>query len=143
MLRCVSPGALKLLLAISFVTNIQCKSRSDSEIATGEGSELAQNDGQADLSSAGDRFANWSNDRYLGKIQPIFAKRCASCHGCTSSPCNLKLDSYESFLRGANIQNYYAAHLDELDAPLNAIGAKGFFPVTPVGPGKDLSRTAN
>ncbi|MCF8055846.1 MAG: fatty acid cis/trans isomerase [Desulfocapsa sp.] len=37
---------------------------------------------------------------YLHEIKPILDKRCAVCHSCYNSPCQLKLNSYEGVDRG-------------------------------------------
>ncbi len=39
---------------------------------------------------------------YALKIQPIFDNRCVVCHGCFDSACQLSLQSFEGFDRGAN-----------------------------------------
>ena len=40
------------------------------------------------------------NTFYGGRIQPIFAARCASCHGADKHKGNLRLDSYRALMRG-------------------------------------------
>ena len=47
----------------------------------------------ASLFRPGNRFAGWGgeHDRYLDDVQPLLGKRCVTCHGCSSSPCQLKL----------------------------------------------------
>jgi hypothetical protein len=44
---------------------------------------------------------------YLDKVQPIFASRCLGCHSCYNAPCQLNLQSYEGFERGATKKNVY------------------------------------
>lgn len=130
MLRIRRLSQLMVLFALAVLT-MQCKARNQANIKS-EGlstSTEVSTTPEASLSTPGDRLANWGDDTYLSKIQPLFAHRCAVCHGCTASPCNLKLDSYEGFLRGASAQNHYAVHLNALPVPVNAVGAPGFFPV--------------
>lgn len=53
-------------------------------------------------------FASSSiEDLYTAKIQPIFDARCISCHSCFNAPCQLNLQNYEGFIRGANKLNIY------------------------------------
>lgn len=52
-----------------------------------------------------------ANDYYREKIEPILNKRCVVCHGCYTSPCNLKLDSFYGLLRGASQKDIYANRL--------------------------------
>jgi hypothetical protein len=64
--------------------------------------------GEPSLYRPGNRFSGWGGeDPYLDKVQPILGKRCVTCHGCTSSPCQLKLTSYEGVMRGANKHNIF------------------------------------
>jgi len=42
------------------------------------------------------------DDHYLDKVQPIFSKRCVTCHGCYETPCQLDLQSYQGVRRGYN-----------------------------------------
>jgi len=51
------------------------------------------------------RIQNDPEDFYTSRIQPIFQNKCVACHGCNSSPCELKLDSYAAVERGANQKN--------------------------------------
>lgn len=46
-------------------------------------------------------------DFYTDKIQPIFNNRCLACHSCYNAPCQLNLQSYEGFERGAIKFNVY------------------------------------
>jgi hypothetical protein len=44
---------------------------------------------------------------YLKEIKPILDKRCAVCHSCYNSPCQLKLNSYEGVDRGGSKKSVY------------------------------------
>ncbi|KZZ57493.1 hypothetical protein A3762_10000 [Oleiphilus sp. HI0125] len=44
---------------------------------------------------------------YHRDIQPIFDKRCVSCHACYDGPCQLKLSSYDGLDRGASKELVY------------------------------------
>src|SRR5262249_44655464 len=44
---------------------------------------------------------------YAQKVQPVFESRCAVCHGCYDSPCQLDLTSYPGADRGASKQPVY------------------------------------
>jgi len=44
---------------------------------------------------------------YYKDTRPILEKRCVVCHGCYDAPCQLKLESYEGLLRGANPDKIY------------------------------------
>ncbi|MBO9667599.1 MAG: fatty acid cis/trans isomerase [Bdellovibrio sp.] len=46
-------------------------------------------------------------DLYSHKIQPIFDNRCLGCHSCFNAPCQLNLQNFEGFERGANKLNVY------------------------------------
>ena len=59
------------------------------------------------LYRAGNRYGWGGQDKFVDDILPIFAKRCASCHGCVDSPCQLKLTSYETISRGSNPNNIF------------------------------------
>ncbi|RYY76991.1 MAG: 9-hexadecenoic acid cis-trans isomerase [Gammaproteobacteria bacterium] len=57
---------------------------------------------------------------YVHDIRPIIEQRCTVCHGCYDSPCQLKLDSFQGLLRGANSTKVYdGSRL--LGAPLTRI----------------------
>jgi Fatty acid cis/trans isomerase (CTI) len=43
-----------------------------------------------------------ARDLYREKIQPILDNRCISCHSCYNAPCQLNLQGYEGFDRGAS-----------------------------------------
>ncbi|MGZ3806075.1 MAG: fatty acid cis/trans isomerase [Pseudobdellovibrionaceae bacterium] len=54
-----------------------------------------------------------ATDIYTQSIQPIFNSRCIACHSCLNAPCQLNLQNYEGFLRGAQKQNIYSTnHID-------------------------------
>ncbi len=44
---------------------------------------------------------------YLHEVKPILDKRCAVCHSCYNSPCQLKLNSYEGVDRGGTKNAVY------------------------------------
>ncbi|WP_374028820.1 fatty acid cis/trans isomerase [Bdellovibrio bacteriovorus] len=46
-------------------------------------------------------------DLYTRRIQPIFDNRCVACHSCFNGPCQLNLQNFEGFERGANKLNVY------------------------------------
>ena len=46
---------------------------------------------------------------YLREIQPIFDKRCVSCHSCYDAPAQLNLSCSDGLLRGATKQKVYDA----------------------------------
>ncbi len=48
-----------------------------------------------------------SADEYREKIQPIFDNRCIACHSCLNGPCQLNLQNYDGFARGAHHENVY------------------------------------
>ncbi len=53
---------------------------------------------------------------YLGEIKPLLDKRCAVCHSCYNSPCQLKLSSYEGLDRGGSkIPVYNATRMTTMD----------------------------
>jgi len=56
------------------------------------------------------------NIDYLKEVKPILDKRCAVCHSCYNSPCQLKLDSFEGADRGATKRAVYnATRLKSMD----------------------------
>ncbi len=76
---------------------------------------------------------------YLSEIKPILDKRCAVCHSCYNSPCQLKLSSYEGLDRGGSKAAIYnAGRLATMDPTRLFIDAetteqwrgKGFHSVT-------------
>jgi hypothetical protein len=44
---------------------------------------------------------------YLHEVKPVLDKRCAVCHSCYNSPCQLKLNSYEGVDRGGSKKAVY------------------------------------
>ena len=53
---------------------------------------------------------------YLHEVKPILDKRCAVCHSCYNSPCQLKLNSYEGVDRGGSKKSVYnATRLSTMD----------------------------
>lgn len=44
---------------------------------------------------------------YDRHVRPIIEMRCTVCHGCYDAPCQLKLDSFQGLLRGANTDKVY------------------------------------
>jgi len=53
---------------------------------------------------------------YLSEIKPILDKRCAVCHSCYNSPCQLKLNSFEGVDRGGSKKSVYnATRLSTMD----------------------------
>jgi hypothetical protein len=84
------------------------------------------------------RAGDFPLDLYAEKIQPLFNSRCISCHSCLNAPCQLNLQNYEGFQRGAQKLNVYgASHIDAVPPTRLWIDAhtpqewqsKGFFPV--------------
>lgn len=71
------------------------------------------------------------------KVRPIFSQRCAVCHGCYDSPCQLKLTGYDGLTRGGSKEQVYATRLLaahptrlHIDAQTDAEWRKlGFHPV--------------
>lgn len=53
---------------------------------------------------------------YQKEVKPILDRRCAVCHSCYNSPCQLKLDSFEGTDRGATKRAVYnASRLSSMD----------------------------
>ncbi len=62
---------------------------------------------------------------YLSEVKPILDKRCAVCHSCYNSPCQLKLNSYEGVDRGGSKKAVYnATRLTTMDPTRLFIDAK-------------------
>lgn len=53
------------------------------------------------------RGENLPPEFYSKNIQPLFDNRCIACHSCFNAPCQLNLQSYEAFERGATKLNIY------------------------------------
>ncbi|WP_413578465.1 fatty acid cis/trans isomerase [Bdellovibrio sp. HCB290] len=58
-----------------------------------------------------------ADDLYTHKIQPLFDNRCISCHSCFNAPCQLNLQNFDGFARGANKLNVYDGTRSESVAP--------------------------
>lgn len=96
----------------------------------------------ASLFNPGNRFQGWggSNDTYLDEVQPLLGKRCVTCHGCSTSPCQLKLSSYDGVARGGTKTNVFhntllsqsPTRLKDAKTP-EEWREKGFFSVTDGG----------
>lgn len=76
---------------------------------------------------------------YLQEVKPVLDKRCAVCHSCYNSPCQLKLSSFEGLDRGATKEAVYnSSRLKTMDPTRLFVDAqstegwrqKGFFSVT-------------
>ncbi len=52
-------------------------------------------------------IAKTEHDIYRDTIQPIFNQRCIACHSCFNAPCQLNLQSFEGYQRGASHQLVY------------------------------------
>ena len=53
---------------------------------------------------------------YLHEVKPVLDKRCAVCHSCYNSPCQLKLNSYEGIDRGGTKKAVYnSTRLNTMD----------------------------
>jgi hypothetical protein len=52
-------------------------------------------------------FQSLFASEYREKIQPIFDNRCIACHSCLNGPCQLNLQNYDNFSRGATHKNVY------------------------------------
>lgn len=62
---------------------------------------------------------------YLHEVKPVLDKRCAVCHSCYNSPCQLKLNSYEGVDRGGSKKSVYSAtRLTTMDPTRLFIDAK-------------------
>lgn len=84
-------------------------------------------------------FSNANTPITFEDVQPIFEARCISCHSCFNAPCQLNLQSYEGFERGATLKNIYdGARLKSVSPSRMFIDAhttsdwrlQGFFPVS-------------
>ncbi len=102
-----SVPALGGLLVASAVALLGCQTGESDDDSSGSAST---EESGASLYRPGNRFTprGGPHDTYLDEVQPILGKRCVTCHGCSTSPCNLKLTSFEGADRGSNAQNYFA-----------------------------------
>ena len=57
------------------------------------------------ITRPGNRYVDKTGDLYRDRIQPILAKRCVTCHACTSAPCQLNTTSYAGLVRGLSQEN--------------------------------------
>ncbi len=87
---------------------------------------------------------------YTQHVQPIFDQKCAACHSCFNSPCQLNLSSYEGATRGANqISIYEFPKIKDRNPTRLYIDAyntkqwrkKGFYSVLDRSDGKSLMET--
>ena len=116
------------LVTISSLLFVKCKSTQ-----VGEMNRIfaGSDENTASLYHPGSRFNHSVQaDRYLGKVQPVLAKRCVVCHGCSDSPCSLKLSSHLGIERGASKANPFAVRKGTIPFPAMKKGIKGFFSVT-------------
>lgn len=107
MLRTAVPFVIALGLVASTTA---CSIEGASDASGGFGDGKADGIGEestASLYRAGNRYGWGGDDPFVDDVLPVFAKRCAPCHGCVDSPCQLKLTSYEGIARGANVQNIF------------------------------------
>ncbi len=74
-------------------------------------SNVTDSSPELSLYRAGNRYGWGGQDRYIDDVQEVLAKRCATCHGCNDSPCQLKLTSLEGILRGSNETNLFSVGL--------------------------------
>ncbi|MFO0671652.1 MAG: fatty acid cis/trans isomerase [Polyangiaceae bacterium] len=99
---------LAAFLPLAALSVTACQTSSDDD-GSDDGA-LAADESQASLFRPGNRFQGWggAHDRYLDEVQPLLGKRCVTCHGCSSSPCQLKLTSYEGVRRGSNPHPFFS-----------------------------------
>ena len=73
------------------------------------------------------------------RAQQVIRQRCVVCHGCYDAPCQLKLEAYEGFRRGASKELVYNASRLIEDGLTRLFDdghserdwrEKGFYPVT-------------
>jgi hypothetical protein len=82
----------------------------------GAGGKADGEDGTISLYRAGNRYGRGgARDQFLDEVLPVFARRCATCHGCIDSPCQLKMTSYEEISRGSNKFNVFGSRVFEAD----------------------------
>lgn len=51
--------------------------------------------------------AHAPHPNYFADIKPLMDRRCTVCHGCYDAPCQLKMESFQGLLRGANKEEVY------------------------------------
>lgn len=59
------------------------------------------------VASASPDVSSLEKDFYSRRVQQIFDDRCLACHSCFNAPCQMNLQSYEGFERGASKLNVY------------------------------------
>ena len=69
--------------------------------------KLDQRWGEAQVRERSVASTEHSIPEYHRDIQPIFDKRCVTCHACYDGPCQLKLDTYDGLDRGASKELVY------------------------------------
>jgi hypothetical protein len=107
----------RLFLALSLASLSACALGIDgSTDGSGTVGKADGDDGTISLYRAGNRYGRGGGrDKFLDEVLPVFAKRCATCHGCIDSPCQLKMTSYEEISRGSNKHNIFATRLTEAE----------------------------
>ena len=136
------------------------------EDGAGGGPPGGKADGPADglgvepsLYRVGNRYGWGGEDPFIDEVQPIFARRCVVCHGCTDAPCQLKLTSYEEIVRGSNGDDLFGSRLMSIPpsrledgrvtdayglvdypATVEAWRARGFYSVIDRGPDSPMRR---
>jgi hypothetical protein len=100
--------------------------------------QLDERYGNADPAHFDKPLATSNAPSFQRDIKPILEQRCTVCHGCYDAPCQLKLDSFEGLVRGANKDKVYdgtrliAANLTRLFEDAHSTAQwreKGFYPV--------------
>lgn len=135
-------GAALVLGTLGLLAAASACSTPAADDGTSEAAATESTDGS--LFKPGNRFSGWGGrgDHYLDDVQPILAKRCVTCHGCTSAPCQLKLTSFEGVKRGANKNNVFGVGLLAASTGLTRMKdgvtdddwkRKGFYSVTDGG----------
>lgn len=69
--------------------------------------------GKMSVYRVGNRTKSVGNDYFLDDIQPVLAKNCVTCHACSESPCQLKLDSYTGLMRGVSPVDPYSLRIKD------------------------------
>lgn len=87
-------GSLALLLVITLGCTSITGSHWDQRYGKAQPREMPTSPSKAKLT-------------YYNDTRKILEQRCVVCHGCYDAPCQLKLESYEGLLRGANPVKVY------------------------------------
>lgn len=134
--RWVAPLLITLGAAVA-VPLVACAPAEETEESEGALATAGES-----LFNPGNRFSGWggSGDEYLDKVQPLLGQRCVTCHGCSTSPCQLKLSSYDGVARGGTKKNMFhntlltqePTRLKDAKTPAEW-RSKGFFSVTDGG----------